>query len=234
MANTPVNVFSQYCDPDQVLEALKDLLPECTVVPGPNGTGWSSATGIWKRGLLKSALKLKVTHDPSYYAGEGWPTQLSGMDGFFRRFPDAANRPDLFDYIPGLCFAVSFILDPAPVEKDPRQTVIFQIARFVEGVIFLPHSLLDAEGRAIVSIDGQSDPEAQLPAHEVQEVEASDTDDADSDTMCDPPTEERVIARLILMAALVNRGFMESHPDDEPRRQDIVENLSKSPAWSTG
>lgn len=232
MAQSPVNIFSQHRKPQEVLEALRQLLPEAAIQTDDTG-GWTSAKGTWKRGWLKSALHLEVRHDPSYYSGEGWSKQLSGMAGYFSRFPSAKKRPEAFGYLPGLTFAVSFMLSPGAVADDPRQEVIHQIARLLDGVIFLPGLLLDAEGRVLIAAEGDADPEATLPMHEPKEgltVESGD-EKAAPPQAGEPPAEARVVSRLILMTALAKRGFMESLPGPEPARQEMVAEVRGSDAW---
>lgn len=231
MASPPVNIFSQHRKPEEVLQALQQLLPEAVVETNADGV-WSSAKGTWKRGLLKSSLQMEVRHDPDYYAGSGWGTQLSGMSGYFGQFPGASKRPELFDYLPGLSFAVSFIIEPAFTDKDPRQDVIAAIARLVDGVIFLPGCLSDAEGRLIISADDDADPEAQIPAN--QRVKNESPDPSDELPAGGPPSEERIISRLIFMGALVNRGFMEEHPEGETLRMEMLDDFRNSAAWQEG
>lgn len=237
MANPPVNIFSQHCKPDEVLQALKKLLPNTVVETDDTGV-WKSVKATWKRGWLKSSLELTVTHDPEYYAGAKWSAQLAGMAGYFRRFPKFQPDAALFSYIPGLAFAVSFTLQPGTVENDPRQAVIYEIARLVEGVIFLPGCLLDAEGHVLFSAEHEPDPEAKLPAHEPKADAAAEqaeslqhTPAAAPPPLAGPPSQERVVNRLLLMGALVNRSAIESSPDAELVRKEMVHGLQGSEIW---
>ncbi|OYW76615.1 MAG: hypothetical protein B7Z37_08020 [Verrucomicrobia bacterium 12-59-8] len=231
MPPPPINIFSQHRKPEEVLQLLRQLLPEAAVETSEEGV-WSCARGTWKRGWLKGALHMEVRHDPEYYAGSGWNAQLLGMAGYFRQFPGASQRPDLFGYLPGLSFALSFMIEPAFTDNDPRQEVIAAIARLVEGVIFLPGCLSDAEGRLIISADDDADPEAQIPAH--LPVQNEDPEPSDESPASDPPSEARVISRLVLMGALVNRGFMEDHPEGEALRLEMLADLRNSEAWQEG
>lgn len=235
MPSAPYNIFTQHCNPDGALAKLKELLPEAEVTQHPDGH-WSKIKGTWKRGWLKKALTLTVNHDPTYYAGPGWHTQVDGMAGYFSKFPDAKRRQDLFSYLPGLSFALSFILDPDPVDEDPRQAVIFEMVQFLDGVIFLPGCLLDSHGRPIVAADGESDPEAALPAHEPaahhEGGEPTARVGGAEDAVGEPPDAERVISRLILLASLVERGLLETESprQAERLRQEMVEGLHESVA----
>ncbi|MGV3662845.1 MAG: DUF4272 domain-containing protein [Prosthecobacter sp.] len=234
MAQAPVNIFSQHRKPQEVLEALRRLLPEA-VIPTDDAGGWTYAQGTWKRGWLKGSLQLSVRHDASYYLGEDWDTQLAGMAAYLSRLANARKRPEVFGYLPGLNFAVSFILNPGAVADDPRQEVIHQIARLLDGVIFLPGLLLDADGRVLISAEGEPDPDARLPAHEPKGglTVKSEDDEAPPQTS-EPPAEARVVSRLILMGALVNRGIMEPHLELEFQRQEMVADLRSTEAWREG
>lgn len=234
MAAPPINIFSQHRKPDEVLRALKDLIPNAMVQVDENGI-WSSVKGTWKRGWLKSALDLEVTHSPAYYAGDGWSAQLSGMAGYFARLPDKGRHAGVYGYIPGLSFAVSFMLSPGTVEDDPRQEVVSAVARLLSGVIFLPGCLLDAEGRVIISAGDDPDPEARLPDHQPRNSQdPTAIASAEDDAPVEPPTAARVINRLILMGALVNRGFMEQHEEGKSLQKDSLADLQGTEAWSEG
>jgi hypothetical protein len=237
MAQPPFNIFTQHCDPDGALAKLRELLPDAKVELREDGS-WSRIRGTWKRGWLKSALVLNVTHSPDYYAGPGWPTQVSGMMGYLQRFQGVEKRPDIFEYIPGLTFALSFIFEPdGSGNDDPRYAVVFEMAQFLEGIVFLPACLLDAEGRILIAADGETDENAQLPAYEPANssdgISASKEEGDVEEVPAEPPMMERVAARFVLLTALVERGFMESMSDGNPEemRQEMVETLKGTPAW---
>lgn len=234
MASPPVNIFSQHCKPDEVLQALKDLLPNAVVETDEAGV-WKSVKATWKRGWLKSSLELVVTHDPAYYSGDNWSVQRVGMAGYFRRFPNADQSHPVFGYLPGLAFVISFILQPGTVAEDPRQEIIHHIAKVVDGVIFLPGSLLDAEGRVLLAAGHESDPEARLPAHEPMAHtvgQVGSKEDAEAPPPAEPPSQERVVSRLIVMNALMQRGFLEVHPDGMFLHMDLLQELRESSAWA--
>lgn len=234
MAQPPINIFSQHRRPDDVLKMLQDLLPEAVVEKNDKGV-WTRVSGTWKRGWMKNSLQLDVRHDPSYYGGEGWRDQLAGLSHYLQEFASAKRRSDVFGYLPGVDFAISLVLTPGSLpEDDPRQEIIHKIARLVDGVIFLPGMLLDAEGHVLISAQGEHDPEAKLPAHESMAAltqPKSKADAAAAVTPGEPPAEERVVARLVLMTALAKRGFMNFQPESEPARREMVEELRGSDAW---
>ena len=231
MAHPPFNIFTQHRNPDGALKKLKKLLPNAEVTNRPDGQ-WAEITGTWKRGWLKSSLVITVKHNPDYYVGDGWRTQLAGMANFFHRFPRSEERQDLFGYIPGLSFVLSFILSPDPVDDDPRQEVIFEMTRFLDGVIFLPSCLLDQAGRAIVAADGDINLDAELPDHTpATPSKPTVTDDgAETEVAGEPPEMLRVVDRLVLMIALVERGFLEEEPgsDTEAYRVEMLQDLKEA------
>lgn len=233
MAAPPVTLFSQHRKPEEVLHVLKQRMPDAVVETDSDGV-WSSVKGTWKRGWLKGALHLEARHSPDYYAGDGWSSQLAGMAGYFGQLPDSGRSPEVFGYIPGLSFALSFMLDPGTVENDPRQEVISEIARLIDGVMFLPGCLLDAEGRVIISAADDPDPDARLPDHQAQAHQPGNTPAVADDAPAEPPAQERVINRLLLLGSLVNRGFMEQHEDGEAIRLDALADLQESDAWAEG
>lgn len=234
MAAPPVTLFSQHRKAEEVLHVLEQRMPDAVVETDAEGV-WSSVKGAWKRGWLKGSLHLEARHSPEYYAGDGWSAQLAGMAGYFGQFPDSGRCPDVFSYIPGLTFALSFMLDPGTVEDDPRQEVISEIARLIDGVMFLPGCLLDAEGRVIISATDDPDPEARLPYHQAHDVyEPEDGPGVTEDAPVEPPSQERVINRLLLLGSLVNRGFMEQHEVGEDIRLDAIAGLQESEAWAEG
>ena len=234
MATPPVTLFSHHRNPEEVLHVLKQRMPDALVETDSGGV-WSSVKGTWKRGWLKGSLHLEARHSPDYYAGDGWSTQLSGMAGYFGQFPDSDRHPAVFGYISGLKFALSFMLDPGTVENDPRQEVISEIARLIDGVMFIPGCLLDAEGRVIISATDDPDPEARLPDHQAQTVHEPVNDPAVAeDSPIAPPSQERVINRLLLLGSLVNRGFMEQHEDGEAIRLEALADLQESDTWAEG
>jgi hypothetical protein len=236
MAFPPINIFSHHQDPEATLTKLLERVPEAKVTRRADGS-WSEVHVAFKRGWLKKPLNMKAMHDPDYYAGEGWPQQLAGMHGYFGGFPNAAQRADLFEYLPGLRFAFNFQLDGDPEEEDPRMDLVFEMAQQVDGVIFLPGRLLDSSGRVIVDADGENDPEAQVPEYNsisvderVKNILAS-AGYSEEDMPSEPPAEDRVLRRFLLMCGLVKYGFMEGAAEAEEYRQEVVARLKGNGVW---
>jgi hypothetical protein len=240
MASSPFNIFSQKCSPDETLASLLEYIPEAKVSYHADGV-WSEVTGSWKQGWLKKPLGIRVTHNPDYYAGPGWPVQLSGMQGYFGKFEGADKRPDILQYLAGVNFAVSFILDSEIGEKDPRPSLVFAMARQLEGVVFLPGRLFNADVKLLLEVAGECDSEAELPPSYTSPSLSSpaDAESASEETQFDPPTNpphpDRVVNRLRVMEALIQRGLMEREADDptmETHRQEMLADLQRTTAWS--
>ena len=65
--------------------------------------------------------------------------------------------------IPAFRFALGTIHDPDFRDGDERLEVIFKVARFLDAVLFLPSSLRDADGRVLLDVNGEGDPNAVWP-----------------------------------------------------------------------
>lgn len=227
MAFPPINIYSQRRDPEGTLAQLTKLAPGIKVTRRSDGS-WQKAEIVIKRGWLKKPLLMQVNHDPAYYGGDDWPTQLSGMQGYFGSFDGAEQRADLFAYLPHLNFAFNFILDPELGEADARWDIVLKMAESLQGVVFLPGQLLDFTGRVILSQDGENDPSATVPV--LKGVSAPEAME-EAEVRVDPPTLERVVRRFLLLSRMAIRGFMETDPSAEPARQDLVQHLKSHDTW---
>lgn len=229
MAFPPINLYSQNCDPEGTLAKLLEVVPEAEVTRHPDGS-WKEVTGTWKRGWLKGKLMVKAGHRPEYYSSEGWEVQRSGMVGYLSKFPGVEKRRDLLSYISGLNFSFNLTLDPEPVANDPRIELAFEMARHVDGILFLPGRMLDGEGRVILDATGDDDPDAVVPKHEVTGEVLIDQEEV----VLDPPKVERLVRRLHVIAALVERGFLEEPgvPNAESTQRSNIESLRATEALS--
>lgn len=229
MAFPPINLYSRNCDPEGVLAKLLEVVPEAVVTRHADGA-WKEVTGTWKRGWLKGHLKVKAGHQPDYYSGEGWGVQRSEMIGYVSKFPGVEKRRDLLSYISGLNFSFNLTLDPDPVGNDPRIELAFEMARHIDGILFLLGRMLDGEGRVILDATGADDPDAVVPEHEADDHEVPAF--GEEEIVLDAPETERLIRRLCVLAALVERGFLEEPdvPDAEATQRSNLEALRKADA----
>jgi hypothetical protein len=218
-------LYSQHGSAEIALSALQKLAPNLEVEE-EKGV-WRRAHVSWSRSLWRSPLKLTINHSLDYYTGERWPTQLMAMQTYLQRFHGAKERADVFTYLAGLRFALSFNIQPAPVKNDPRRDVIMGLARELKAVVFSPTALLDAQGRAILSDDGPCDASAVVPECVAGNAWASPDR---------RPSPMRVAQRLLVMAALTERGLLDV--SDEPtsiredRRTELIQLLHAVDAWN--
>jgi hypothetical protein len=90
MSAEPIVIYSHRVDPAGVVRLLREMAPEC-VVEGPLDA-WRTVTIRGPARLLRARSTLSFGHDPSYYTGADWARQMSGMQGYFSRFPRTSTR----------------------------------------------------------------------------------------------------------------------------------------------
>ena len=88
MAQAPINIFTRNCDPAGVAEFLRDHAP--AVKFDAKGDDWREAVVTFGKG--KSKRTVSFSHDPDYYGEPEWAKQMSGMWGYFSRFPDSPRK----------------------------------------------------------------------------------------------------------------------------------------------
>jgi hypothetical protein len=236
MAAEPINVFSHKIDPAGVLDVLRRLDPGIRV----DGTAdaWRSATVAVKRGLFRKPLRLRVSHDPDYYAEDGWPRQLSGMQGYFSRFPLGDRAERMARTIASFRFALATFFEPdrsaTGYDDDPRMEFIRRLARHLDGVIFTPSGLRDAAGRKLVAADGKVDPAAAFPRVPPLTTRtesaggsgtAAERAEAGNEPEPTPPTAERVARRCLALAAVGARGLLEQEDPTDPGVEETRQRL---------
>lgn len=144
----PISIFASTVDPEGLLEALLKAGTQVSITAG-QGAGWREAE-VTREGGPPVTLR----HDPEYYAEASWSKQLPGMFGYFRQ-----ASTQVLALIRSFRFAVV-----VTAEGDESQDVASIICRHLDGAIFVPGALLDAEGRPLFSADGAVAEDAALPA----------------------------------------------------------------------
>ena len=230
----PITLFARTADPAAVARRLRELDPTVEV-DGPDDD-WRAATVRFGSGA--SARALTFTHDPTYYAGPGWSGQMDGMRGYFERFPESDRKPLVLALTTSLRFALGTLFDPDfDADGDPRLDVLFAIAALLDGVLFTPSSLRDAEGRILLSAAGEDEEDlaATFPrvlgevaaatplgaALDRASRPAAEPDDPDAD----PPTAARVARRALALAAVTARAILEQDvdgPDTPATHRDLL------------
>ncbi|MEZ4337555.1 MAG: DUF4272 domain-containing protein [Sandaracinaceae bacterium] len=209
MAIEPVNVFSHRIDPEGVVALLRREADE-VVVRGV-GARWRDLDAT------VGGRRLVVGHSPDYYAGPGWPKQVEGMAGYFSRFPDAPRKQETLRAIRALRFALSFPEHDLDIETaDPRNRLVFAIARHLDAVIFTPSALRDASGRVLLGATGAHDPAAVLPEARVEPRGPTIPAEA-------PPPRRARLERLAALGFSVAPGL----PYEEGRSLRPVEEIAR-------
>jgi hypothetical protein len=219
MAMEPITLFARIADPAGVARRLRELVP-AVEIDGADGN-WRNAVVTFGKGKKKRTLTL--THDPAYYSEPNWSTQMSGMRGYFSRFPDTDRKPGVMALTTSFRFSLGTLFDPDfDPEGDPRLDVLFAVAELLDGVLFTPSALRDARGRILFAAGGEDeeDPNAVWPRvvgevsvsdplgatmHEMSRPKVSDEEDVGADA----PPAERVARRALALTAVTARAILE-------------------------
>jgi hypothetical protein len=231
MAMEPINIFSHRIDPRGVVALLRSLAP-AVAVTGPDDA-WQEATVTIARPGREGRARLTFRHDPDYYDGPGWPRQMLGMQGYFSRFPEGERKPEILRLIGTFRFALATEWEPdLDSDGDERLSYLYAVARHLDGVLFTPSSLRDAEGRVLISADGEFDPDAVLPKMPPAPPATTEPDDVAQDAEQaeepEPPTPERVACRALALAAVAARALLEQ---DDPSESWVAEFHRDTLAW---
>jgi hypothetical protein len=204
MAAEPITIYSFRIDPLGVLSVLRTLEPSLRVV-GPE-ENWDKIIITGSKRFGKKAPTLTITHDEDFYNGAEWPNHLLGMQGYFSRFPETNRKPGIIQKLGNLGFILGTIADPEIDlnSNDERSRFILAIAKHLDGLIFSPSALRDAEGRVLIASDGSSDTDAVLPQYPV----LISMEDA-GETELEPPSRKRMATRTLALAAVSARGLLE-------------------------
>lgn len=223
MSFEPVNLFSRTIDPTGVLALMEKLGKK--VLVEKNGTSWTKATIVGSRvGWFGKAPQLILGHSPEYYQGASWNAQRLGMAGYFSQFPGGENKSKALTAIQAFAFALAVRSDDFNLDDpgDVRRSWLEAICQHLEGVFFTPSSLRDAKGRILLSADGEFDSRAQFPKDLdplEQEPNPPQVAEDSKDDACEPPSANRVAQRAMVLAAMVNRGFLELDYRKEPSQR---------------
>lgn len=235
MAMEPITLFARVADPAAVARRLRELVPSVRI-DGPDDD-WRNAVVTFGKG--KDKRTLTFTHDPAYYAEPNWSTQMSGMRGYFSRFPDTERKPRVMMLATALRFSLGTLFEPDfDPDGDPRLDVLFAVAELLDGVLFTPSALRDARGRVLFGAGGEDeeDPDAVWPKV-AGEVSVSDPRGAamheksrpqppkESDAGAEAPTARRVARRALALTAVTARAILEqdpANPETSRRYRDLL------------
>ncbi len=211
MAMEPATLFSRAADPAKVARRLRELAPEVKL-DGPDDD-WRNAVVAFRTG--KQTHFITLTYDPEYHREPNWSRQMDGMQGYFSRFP-ASERQSTGLLLPSTFqFSLGVLFDPdEEVAGDRRLALLYDIAEFLDGVLFTPTALRDARGRILFGAAGdiEEDPDATWPRvlATVDISAAKRTGVAlEPDDAKDAPSPARVARRALAMVALTARAILE-------------------------
>ena len=209
MATEPFNIFSRRIDVRGVIVILRKSVSEIEL-SGPEDD-WRKLTAWTPRRLFRKRSRLLIVHDPEYYDGPGWPAQIFGMQNYIGKFPEVPRKQDILSLIGSFRFALAFPESDFDIRgSDERVKWIYALCGHLDGVIFTPSQLLDANGRVLISCDGRSDATAVLPAiHQVTVEPVAIGSDTLDERVPEPPPANRVAKRAMVLVAVANRGFVE-------------------------
>jgi hypothetical protein len=162
MAMEPITLFARIGDLAGMVRRLRELAP--TIQVDGSDDNWRTAVVTFGEGQQKRTLTFN--YDPAYHSEPNWSTQMSGMRGYFSRFPETDRKPRVMMLTTALRYSLGTLFEPDfDPEGDPRLDVLFAIAEFVDGVLFTPSDLRDANGRILFSAGGEDeeDPDAVWP-----------------------------------------------------------------------
>jgi len=195
--SNPLNIYAANIDPAGVLEVLRR---HGNVQVDGDDDNWTQATVTWKAGVFKKH-KLVVGHSKEHYDGEDWQIQVRGMRGYFSQFGPSAAVDEALARLGGLKFTLAFPSNTFDLEKgDDKLPVVLAIAEHLDGILFTPGFLLDANFKVLVDPDGEAEEGAQWPAS-LPPVAFDDEEDEDEDEEYDPPDARRVLRRALVLAA---------------------------------
>ncbi len=230
MAAEPIVIYSHKVDPDGVLQLLKSLAPDAVVTPGAGG--WSRISIAEKR-FLRKAASIHFGHSPDYYAGSDFAKQMRGMQGYFSRFPNQPNLRKTLMLIDTFRFGMSLFPAPEPdlvlQSGDSRLRYLFAVVKHLDGAIFTPSGLWDAQGRGLCVANGKPDPQAQMPGIFVAAPHPSEMYRFQGGTKPNPPSPSagRIAKRALCLMAVSYRGMQERDPcspqEFEREQKDLLD-----------
>ena len=257
MATEPITIYARRGDPARIAALLRSLQPRLRQVGSDEA--WERLELITPERLGQPARLLQFTYDPASLAEPNGSRQKAGMRRYLERFPDTPFKTATLDEIPHPTFTLGTVAEPGIDLDDPeddRGRWIRLVAQNLDGLIFTPSSVRDANGRVLIHAEGRFDPLARLsepppsdpPSRPLNEASASSEalpisigsapDDLDDDETqpgndgvpIDPPSPRRVARRTLALAALTGRALLEQRDLADPMTQVHWERLM---AWVT-
>ena len=216
----PVSIFAPDPELGVVVDAILALPGLVACEPDGADTEWRSIRVAIDD--VRGVRELVVQHDPEYWGEPSITTQVNGMRRFYESFGvDQITGPRL-----GSLGAIGFALtiaggggqpDPYLDDRDPAAWLARALALALDGLVFAGAEMLDTEWRVVLGA-------------------APDADATPPSWVADPPADERVARRLIVLTALYLRGDLENLDDPDDLRNDwrdrLVTWVRDGDAWS--
>jgi hypothetical protein len=219
MPHEPINIFSARGDAEQVRNLLLTWFPDAEVET--DGDDWTAITMEFP-----GDRKLTILHHRDYYAGPDWPRQKAGMQGYFGRFPLGDREKQTMATIGSFQFSLATQFEPDyDPPEDERLGAVCELARVLDGVLFMPSALRDPQGRILVSADGEVDADAEWPRVGTLVNIAGFGENAgfgekpavtEDDWQPEPPAAERVARRAVALLVLSARAVVERDHASSP------------------
>lgn len=213
MPAEPITLLSPRASPAGALELLRSLADSVRVV-GPDD-GWDKLVAAAMHFGLGPAPTLTLAR-----AGDGARVARAAQ-ACVGSFPDAERRPALMRAL-GACrlaLATEWSPERGP-HGDVRLALLYAVAAALDGLLFSPSAVLDAQGRTLLDVEGHADPAAALPPVPVE---------APSALAPQPPTPEQAARRALALAAVCARALLEQAGPDQA---DAEANRARIAAWA--
>jgi hypothetical protein len=125
-----------------------------------------------------------------------------------------------------LRFALAVPQDDLDIDSDDeRLSLLYTVCQHLDGVVFTPSSLRDAQGRVLIGAGGETDPLAVLPQIPPVNIHNKVIEDVEQETV--PPTPCRVAKRALALTAVAARATLEFDApqldDPETQRRRLID-----------
>ncbi|MDB4614202.1 DUF4272 domain-containing protein [bacterium] len=207
MSGVSIIIYSHRIDPAGVARLVSELAPHATQV-GENDNWTKISVVTRKKSLLRKQQALILVHDDQYYDGPGWQKHRLEFATYLSEFPASRIKPDIIRLIHTFRFALSVPCEGLSIDdQGERMRILKAVCKHLDGVMFVPWSLRDAEGRVLLDTSRQPHPQAVIPKMPPRSPVLES--DGDLDDEPEPPTAERVARRTLALAAIATRATME-------------------------
>lgn len=158
---------------------------------------------------LRKKKTISFNYEREWCSPPNWPTQLMGMQNYVAEFElTDETRSTVMPLIRQFRFSIGIIAEPEIASgDDPRLEVINALAEHMNGILFTPGALLDANFRPFAAADGDCDPDAVIP---LVPAETSDEESSHKHKLAvEPPGPGRVVQRLYVLLSIAARGLLD-------------------------